>query len=118
MVLNLCGLNKKNRHATCGAYLINTAKDHLDEHSSDYNQETIKILFLYHCPALVPPVTGWISVKISAWLNYLDLILEGKNEACGRASEASADRSDFLEQSHSDDQLAPPSQEGTSTSSP
>lgn len=47
----------------------------------------------------------------------LDFILEGRNEACGQAPEASADLPDFLDEivAH---QLAPPSQEGTSTSLP
>jgi hypothetical protein len=63
MLLTYTGLIKKNRYAACGAYPINTAKDNLDEHPSDYKQEILMILILYHCPALVPPVTGWFSVK-------------------------------------------------------
>jgi hypothetical protein len=46
-----------------------------------------------------------------------DFILEGRNEACGQAPEASADLPDFLDE-NLPHQLAPPSQEGTSTSLP
>jgi hypothetical protein len=70
----------------------------MDEHPSDLKQETLKNTLLYHYPALVPTVTGWLSVKFGLQPNYLDLISEGKNEACDRAPEASADLSDFFEQ--------------------
>jgi hypothetical protein len=106
---------KQIRYATYGAYPIHTAKEHMDEHPSDYAGK-FNTLFLYHCPALVPPVAGWISVELGLKPNLMDLISEGENEACGRASEASADLPDFLEQSWNDCQLAPLSQEGTSTS--
>jgi hypothetical protein len=46
-----------------------------------------------------------------------NLFLEGRNEARGRAPEASADQFDF-HQEKTLPGLAPPSQEGTSTSSP